>query len=97
MGQLEIFTWMNYRPLPFFKIIISPNLFKKVEEDMGSSPLRRKVAQMIQSLSSMLITVLFILKSMHVALLIYLLLKELFITIVTIYYMFCQSNTLMYT
>ena len=52
------------------KIKIALHLFKIVAEYLGSSPLKRKVAQIIQELSSMLIASPFILKEMYLELLI---------------------------
>ena len=58
------------------KIIIAMHPFKRVVGDMGFSPLRNKVSQMLQLIPSMLITLPFILKTMNVVLLPYLSLND---------------------
>ena len=59
------------KTLPLLGEIIPLYLFKRVADDLGGLPLRRQVLQMLQSHSSTWITVFFILKVMHVPLLIY--------------------------
>ena len=56
----------------YWKTIIEMYLLKRVEEDLDGSTMRRQVAQMLRLISSMLTTLNFILKSMHVTLLLYL-------------------------
>ena len=41
-------------------------LFKRVADDLGGSPLRRKVVQALQSISSTFITVPYIMKEIYV-------------------------------
>ena len=66
---------------------MSPYLFKMIADDLGGSPLRRKVAQILQSLSSTPVTGPYILKAIHVVLFIYLSLKSHFTIIIPMYYM----------
>ena len=80
---------MNFNPLLFLEEIISLYLLKSVVDGMGGYPLGKKVTRMPQSLTSMIlvITVSWMLKSMHVELFPYLALKA------SMYYMICQSAT----
>ena len=69
-----------------WEIIIAMYLLKRVEYDMGSSLLKRQVAQILQSFYSTLIIVPCTLKAMPVALLLYLLLKSPWTITIYIYY-----------
>ena len=75
--------------------IIARCLFKIVEDNVSALPLSKKVAIMLQSLTSMiaLITVSWRLKSMHVELLPYLAFKAHFIITIYMYYIIHQNVT----
>ena len=62
---------------------------------MGSYLLRKQVARILQSLTSVIafITISWILKAMHVALLPYIALKVPLIMTISMYYMIYQSDT----
>ena len=97
MVKLYNGTWVHYIPLPF------------LEDDNITAPLKKGgrgsgcFTAEETSCTNASITFLnvdkvtFILKAMHVAVLVYLLLKELLTTIIPIYSIFCQSNTCMDT
>ena len=55
--------------------------------------MRIQVARILQSLSSISITAPYIMKAVHVALYLYLLLKVPLTITISIYYIICQSNT----
>ena len=89
-GQLENGTWTNFNPIPFLKIRISIYLFKREADGMS-----KQFSGMIQSLTSIiaLITLSWIMKAMHVALLPYLALKAPFTITISMYYIIYQSDT----
>ena len=95
--QLYNGTWMNFNLFLFLEEIISLYLFKRVADDLGVSSLRIKSVQVLQSISSTLITVPYIMKSMHVSLSLYLSLKAPLTITIPIYYRICQVNTYMGT
>ena len=70
-------------------------LFKRVADDMIVLLLIKQVAQLIQSISPMilLVSLSLILKSMHLTLLQYLSLKALLIITRSTYCIICQNNT----
>ena len=84
---------MHIKPFPFLEEIISLYLLKRVAGNLGSSPLRIQVAQMIQSLYSTSITVTYIIKALHMELPIYPSLEALLIMTISIYYIIFQSDT----
>ena len=68
-----------------------------VSYDLVGSQMIRQVVQMIQSISSTLITVTYILKAMCVVLSLYLSLNAPFKMTIFVYHMICQSNKYMDT
>ena len=84
---------MHYKPFSFLEEIISLHFFKRVAYDLGNLPLMRTFAQVLQPLSSTLITVPYILKTMYDVLSIYLSLKDVLTITMPIDYRICQGNT----
>ena len=95
--QLDNDTGMCSKYLSFLEDYNITAHLKKGGRGSGWFASEEKISTIIQLLSSMLITVPFILKSIHVALLIYLSLKELLKMIILVYYMVCQINIYIYS